>query len=326
MRWLITGLCLALAAAGLGVWLSGGDRVLALWALDGQREAQSALAGALRQLRAGDIWAIGGLLGISFTYGFFHAVGPGHGKILIGGYGIARRVQARRLASVALAASLAQAVTAIALVGAGLWIWGLSRERMTDLAEDTFAPLSFAAISVVGLWLFWRGLRGLWRQVGGPAHGSGHHEHDHHGHDHHHHGHDHDYEHDHEHSGPGVVCDTCGHAHAPDPRAVVNASGLRELVGLVLAIAIRPCTGALFLLILTAQLQAFWAGVLGAIAMALGTATVTIAVAFGSVGLRAGVLAGIAEHPIAARVHPILEVVVGALIAAIAARLALAVL
>ncbi|MEX3015585.1 nickel/cobalt transporter [Gymnodinialimonas hymeniacidonis] len=313
MRWVIAGVALAVLGAGLWFWLSGGDRVVTAWALEGQRTAQEAMAGALRRLRAGEPAAVAGLMSICFGYGFFHAAGPGHGKLLIGGYGAARAVGAWRLSAVAMASSLAQGLTAIVLVGVGLWLIGWSREQMTDAADRFFAPLSFGAIALVGLWLAFRGARGLWRARQATAHA-----HDHnHGHGHHH---------DHDHTGDGHACSTCGHAHGPDPEALAQATGPREVAALIAAIAVRPCTGALFLLILTAQLGVFWAGVAGTVAMSLGTASVTVAVALASVGLRQGVLAGLAGGAALARVQPWIELAVGAVVALLATQLAVAAL
>jgi ABC-type nickel/cobalt efflux system permease component RcnA len=295
-----------LAIAGLVVvWLNGGARVVEVWALEGQREAQNAMARGLRALRAGEPAALWGFLAVCFGYGFFHAAGPGHGKLLIGGYGAARAVGAVKLSAVALASSLAQGVTAVALVGAGVWVWQLGRERMTEMADRLFAPLSFAAIALVGVWLAWRGLRGLMalrRDHGGHGH------------------------HDHDHHGDGAVCGTCGHAHGPDPAALAQATGWRDIAVLVGAVAIRPCTGALFVLILTAQMGIFAIGVAGTFAMALGTASVTVAVAVSAVTLRRGALAGLAESASLARVQPVIEIAVGVLVALVAGQLALAAL
>ncbi|PWK62653.1 nickel/cobalt transporter [Roseicyclus mahoneyensis] len=303
---------IALAAALLIVALatlvlSGADRVLQLWALEGQQVAQNAMARGLRALRAGEPAALGGFLAVCFAYGFFHAAGPGHGKLLIGGYGAARAVGAARLSAVALASSLAQGATAVALVALGLWVWQLGREQMTAMADRLFAPLSFGAIALVGLWLVWRGLRGLWaaRRVGADLH------HDARAHHHHDHGDD---------------CATCGHVHTPDPAALAQATGWRDIAVLVGAVAIRPCTGALFVLILTAQMGIFAVGIMGTLAMALGTASVTIAVAIAAVTLRRGVLAGFAGSGVLARAQPILEIAVGALVAVLASQLALAAL
>lgn len=306
---MLAALSLAVVAMLGLIYASGADRVIASWALDGQRTAQDAMAGGLRALRAGEGAALAGFLAVCFGYGFFHAAGPGHGKLLIGGYGAARAVGAFRLSAVALISSLAQGFSAIALVGAGVWLFAQGRVAMTDLADRLLTPLSFGAIALIGLWLVWRGARALWAQSSGPRLGAR---------DHHHHDHDHDQH------GPDAACAHCGHAHAPDPAQLAAATGWRDLAVLVGAIAIRPCTGALFILILTAQMGLFAIGVAGTLVMALGTASVTIAVALAAVTLRRGALAGLAESPRLARIQPMIEVGVGALVAVLAAQLALA--
>lgn len=295
---------LAIAVALGASFALGLDRVVFQWALEGQREAQTLLARALRALRAGEAGALAALMGVCFSYGVFHAAGPGHGKLLIGGYGAAGRVGALKLSFVALISSLAQALTAIALVAGGLWVWGISRARMTGLADDLFQPLSFALIAVVGLWLAWRGARGLMalRQAHAAPH---------------------DVPHDHLHEGTDMHCATCGHAHMPAVDDVARAGGLRDLVVLVGVVAIRPCTGALFVLILTAQMGIFAAGIAGALAMGIGTASVTVLVAILSVTLREGALRALPNSAALSLAQPTLAVAVGLFIAIIAGRLAL---
>ncbi|MEM1131238.1 MAG: hypothetical protein AAGH83_12065 [Pseudomonadota bacterium] len=304
MRLVIAAISLCIIGALVLLYWSGAGQVAQQWALDGQREAQTAMARALRALRAGDFTAVLSLLLVCFGYGFFHAVGPGHGKMMIGGYGAATQIGAMKLSLVALASSLAQGGTAVALVGFGLVLWTWGRAEITDLAEQVFAPLSFAAIALVGLWLVYRGVRGLRRSrqaVEDHAHG---------------HAHDHGHVHHHDHS-------TCGHVHAPSADEIAGAKDWRDLTALITAVAIRPCTGALFLLILTAQMGIFWIGVAGTFAMALGTASVTIAIAVSAVGLRRGALASLTESATLACALPMLEIGVGAVVAVVAGQFAL---
>ncbi|QFT93410.1 nickel/cobalt efflux protein RcnA [Roseovarius sp. THAF9] len=304
MRGIVTALGLVVAALAVWLWGFGGAGAVQAWALEGQREVQQAMAGYLQKLRAGEAGALLGLWGICFAYGFFHAAGPGHGKLLIGGYGVGRAVPVKRLVGLALASSLAQAAAAVLLVYAGLYALGLGREAVTGLADRTLAAVSYGAIALVGLWLVLRGAMKLWRTRG---HGHGHH---------------HDHAHDH---GDGV-CSTCGHRHGPSVEEAANVHGWREAAALVGAVAIRPCTGALFLLILTWRFGIDLAGIAGAFIMGLGTASVTMVVALAAVSLRQGVLARLATGGAGARALPVIEMAVGVLIAVVSLQLVTAVL
>lgn len=276
------GRVLALAGLGVGLalmalWLSGGLAGIEHWAADRQREVQNLMAGALGRLRAGEPGAALSLMGLCFAYGFAHAAGPGHGKLVIGGYGYGSQVPLARLAGLSVAASLAQAGVAVAVVAGGIAILDLSRQQLTALSERHMADFGTLMIGLVGLWLALRGARML-RDAGRAAPAQAHH----HGH---HHGHHHAHAHDH-----GDHCG-CGHAHGPTPRQLAETRSFRDGLLVVAGIALRPCTGALFLLILTWRMEIFAMGVAGTFAMGLGTASVTLAVAVLSVWARRGSLA-----------------------------------
>jgi ABC-type nickel/cobalt efflux system permease component RcnA len=303
---LVAGTVLALAF-GL-VWLLGRLDPVQAWVLEQQRQVQSALAGAVRAIKGGQPGAIFGLLSVCFAYGFLHAAGPGHGKLVIGGYGMARRVPFVRLAGVALASSLAQAAVAVGLVYAVVALLGLGRSQAEGLAEEVMAPLGTLMVAGVGLWLVWRGVAGL-RAQGAESSGS-----------HHHHHYAHEDHHDHAPHSHGAVCDTCGHAHGPTVDEVQHLTGWRDTLALVAGIAMRPCSGALFLLILTWQLGIASAGIIGTFAMGLGTAMVTIGVAAMAVWAREGALASLPGQG-AARFLPWFEIIAGLVVAVAALSL-----
>nr|WP_263480958.1 hypothetical protein [Pseudosulfitobacter pseudonitzschiae] len=280
-----------MAALGWWLWPGGGLGQIGQMAAGYQRSFQNEMALTLRATKAGNAGAFWTLLGVCFAYGFFHAVGPGHGKVLIGGYGLGRRVAVWRLGMIALLSSLGQAVTAIVLVQGGLWLFALTRDQMVGAAEDIMAPVSYGAIVLIGLWLLARGARRMLRRPVG-------------------HGHDHAHIHGDE------ACAHCGHRHAPSVEEVAGLTSLREAVLLIAGVAIRPCTGALFVLVITQGMGIAGAGIAGVFAMAVGTAVVTVAVGTGAIGLRSGLLGSVAGGPWATRLLPLVEISAGALVVA----------
>jgi nickel/cobalt exporter len=286
-----------LGFAGLGLvvlvgllWLTGALDGLAGWLQGAQRAAQERLAGAIRALRGGEAGALAAFWVLCFGYGVLHAAGPGHGKLVIGGYGVARRVPVGRLAGLALASSLAQAAVAVGLVYAVVAVLGLTRVTVEGTAERWMTPIGHVMIAGLGLWLVWRGVRGV-RALAVVGQG-------------HPHGHDHGHVH-----GP-----ECNHAHGPSVEQVVRVTGWRDAALLVGGIAMRPCSGALFVLVLTWQLGIAVAGVVGAFVMGLGTALVTVGVALLAVWAREGALVGLGGGRLA-RALPVLELAVGGVIA-----------
>jgi ABC-type nickel/cobalt efflux system permease component RcnA len=303
MRRAVLILTLVALGALTAAWAGGWFDALSAWASQQQRGVQNALAGGLRALRAGEPGALAALLGLCFAYGLAHAAGPGHGKVLIGGYAAASRVPPGRAVAIAVAASLAQATTAVVLVYAGVVLLGWTRDRVVGTADEWLAPFSHAAIGLVGLWLVWRGALRLWRRNGGAGHGHAHTAHAHgHGHDHAHH-------------------EGCGHRHGPSAEEIAAAGTWREAAVLIAGVAMRPCAGALFLLALTWGMAIPLAGILGAYAMGLGVAAVTVAVALGGVWLRTGLAVSLGDGTAGRVLLPVLELAVGLAVAAVALRL-----
>ena len=231
------------------------------------------LAGA-----AGDVAATGSsaamlaLIGIGFLYGIFHAAGPGHGKVVITSYLLANVAQMRRGILLAAAASAAQAVTAVALVGVLVLVLGMAHFQ-TMHSVWYLEMASYLLLLLVGLAL----LRNLWR--GRHSYDHGHCGHAHCGHAHHH------------------------HHHAPPAAARDDRRGFLAMVA---AVGLRPCSGAVILLLFSVAQGVFLAGVAGTIAMAVGTAITVSVLAILSVGARDLALRMAGSGTGLARVHTVL--------------------
>ncbi|MCO6186881.1 nickel/cobalt transporter [Rhizobium sp. L1K21] len=263
------------------------------WVNVEQQRFYRALTTALSAMRA-DPWKLWTLIGLSFTYGVFHAAGPGHGKAVISSYMIANEVQLRRGVVISFISALAQGATAILVVGAAFLVLRGTSISLTN-ATNALEMASYALVALFGAWLLYKKLKSLFAAK--PvvalefAHAHAHHDHghshSHHDHDHHHthshahdhaHAHAHVHVHAHHHHGPGEVCETCGHAHMPPPETLgAKTFSIREAFSAVFAVGLRPCSGALIVLTFSLLNGLYLGGVLSVLAMSIGTA-ITVSV------------------------------------------------
>jgi len=193
---------------------------------------------------------------IGFAYGVIHAVGPGHGKAVIASFAAARRINYRRTILGAFTLAFTQAGVAIIGVGAAALVFGASGPAI-DSGALWFELFSYAAITGIGLWL-------LIRLISGREAGCGH---------------DHAYGHQHEVAQAGH-----GHEHH-------GAAAARGLTTLAMLAGLRPCTGAVLILLFTAANGLLLAGSAAVLAMAFGVGLTVSAVAIAAVFFRERMLA-----------------------------------
>ncbi|HVX74615.1 MAG TPA: nickel/cobalt transporter [Bradyrhizobium sp.] len=246
------------------------------------------------------MWA---LFGVSFLYGIFHAVGPGHGKAVISSYLVANEETWRRGVILSFVSAAIQSMVAIIVVAIAAVLLGATAKaigatvhiveivsyilviliglRLLFVKGRSFViaarqlrtrrDLSAAVSSIPSGKLFHRhgaGAAGCAQcEAGGhadPVHGF--HCHDDHGHDPH--------------------ASAWGHAHGPEPIELAGAGGWRRGLSAVMAVGLRPCSGAIIVLIFALAQDLFWTGVGATLLMGLGTAITVAAIATIAVGAR----------------------------------------
>ena len=286
------------------------------WLLAKQSELYLEMSSTIRAAKS-DGSAVWALLAISFAYGIFHAAGPGHGKMVISSYLVANQETARRGIALSFVSAMLQALVAVLIVAIGAWLLNITAKTMCG-AEKVIAIASYALIAVFGARLVWtKGasfIRALQFRPASPAlalasasashghgghdhaghghaghhhadHGHVHHHHDHshsHAHAHGNHGHDHAPAHDHDH----VHDEHCGHSHGPLPSELAGPGGWRRGIGAIFAVGLRPCSGAILVLVFALAQGLFWAGIAATFVMGLGTAITVASIAVLAVSAR----------------------------------------
>ncbi len=314
-----------------------------LWINLKQQEFYRALAAAMKAMRDDGtrLWL---LIGLSFAYGIFHAAGPGHGKAVISSYMVANEVALRRGVMLSFVSAFLQALTAIAVMMLAWFVLRGTSVSMTDAAW--FLEIaSYVFVTAFGAWLLWkkagppllRLLAGgriqtghfhadgsyciqphgqltyapvtptpdpspqgggelggefsgspspLWGGVrgGGDAHRPSR-------------------------NFRTEPCAVCGHSHAPDP-AMLSAERFnwKTAWAAIVAVGVRPCSGALIVLSF-ALLNGLWlGGVLSVLAMALGTAITVSALATMAVSAKNWAVFFAGDGRLGARIHSIVEI------------------
>ena len=289
------------------------------WLFAKQAEFYRQFSGLIRASKA-DGSAAWSLMGLSFLYGIFHAAGPGHGKAVISSYLVANEETWVRGVVLSFLSALMQAIVAIAVVGVAAVLLHATAATMNS-AVNWIETLSYTLIIVVGLRLLWvkgRAFIAALRELSRPTATVGaavtpaeaahdHHDHAHdHGYEHeHNHAHcDHDHrghphaalpahashgDHDHEHSHHDHDDDDVsawGHAHAPEPEELAGPGGWRRGLTAIVAVGLRPCSGAILVLVFALAQGLFWVGAASTFVMGLGTFITVAAIATIAVGAR----------------------------------------
>lgn len=243
-----------------------------VWIAAEQRAWHQELVGHMRSLSqgsAGALTAAWALILASFLYGVFHAAGPGHGKVVLASYLLTHPHRVRRGIGLAVASAFCQGLVAVLLIYGLLYLVDLV-PRETRAAVNWTERVSFALLAGLGLWLIARAMRDGVRLLNGrrtdpvSAHA---HTHDH----------------------------GCGHSHAPTGAQIEQAGDLRGAIGVVLSVGMRPCSGAILVLVLAHAMALPLAGLGAVIAMSAGTALAVAGLALLAVHARswaAGLAAG----------------------------------
>ncbi|ANY78381.1 nickel transporter [Microvirga ossetica] len=243
---------------GMGLREATPSGSLGAWILSVQSGFYGNLQAGVREMKQNGS-ALYSLLLVGFAYGIFHAAGPGHGKGVISAYLVADEKALRKGFALSLAAALVQALVAIAIVSVVSILLRATASTMNKLAMNVELA-SFLAVALLGAVIAWRkagkflGVLALSRN---PL---------------------------------ALVQDDCDHVHMPPPEELGRLTRFRDMAGVAIAAGIRPCAGALIVLVFALSQGVFAAGIAAAFAMALGTALTTGAIAALAVFFKAAAL------------------------------------
>jgi nickel/cobalt exporter len=263
---------------------------IAGWVLAKQALFYRALAGMIRAAKS-DGFALWGLMGISFVYGIFHAAGPGHGKAVISSYLLANEETWRRGITLSFAAAVMQSLTAVIIVGVAALLLGATAKLMGDTVR-IIEIVSYGLIMLLGARLLWvkgRSFIAALHALKAEPEKSKAETHNHsqckHAQARGHSGTHCDNHAPHHQDEPDIL--PWGHAHGPEPQELSGPGGWGRGLSAIVAVGMRPCSGAIIVLVFALAQGLFWAGIVSTFVMGFGTAITVAAIATLAVGAKA---------------------------------------
>lgn len=259
------------------------------WIFAKQAAFYRSLSGFIRASKD-DGAAMWSLFGVSLLYGVFHAVGPGHGKAVISSYLVANAETWRRGVVLSFVSAAIQSIVAIVIVAISAMLLGVTAKAI-GLTVHVVEIVSYGLVILIGLRLSFvkgRGFLIAYRDLRSPfgrpdfaavpiaagnfgfAKSAAHCAHCEAGlaHDFRCESHDHDHH-----------ASAWAHAHGPEPAELAGAGGWRRGLSAVIAVGLRPCSGAIIVLIFALTQDLFWTGIGATLLMGLGTAVTVAAIA-----------------------------------------------
>ncbi len=247
--WPLWLLAVMMLAAGFTLWQHWPQILLqsVMWQKILNREMTQLLQRVSQQPQQAGVT----LMLFSLAYGVLHALGPGHGKVVISTFLATHPAKLKTSMKLTLLAALLQGGVAIGLVTVMLVVLQTSSRQM-HLGSYWLEKGSYLLVMALGVWVGWRALRSLY-QVLRPVRPKmqihalrPHHQHD-------------------ENCG-------CGHAHLPSAEQMDQAVSKKTQALVVFSMGMRPCSGAIMMLLFAKVIGVYAWGVASAVAMAVGTA------------------------------------------------------
>lgn len=200
------------------------------------------------QFYTGDTKADLIILGVCFLYGILHALGPGHGKVVVSTYLATNDTKLKSGIFITICSAVVQALVAVILVSTFVFVFHQTMRKLNATVTE-FATYSGVVVCLLGTQLIYTAIKRLY--VSSKAK---HHLH-----------------------GPNCGC---GHKHSADASELNTISKPKEYLMIILSIGLRPCSGAILVLFFANLTHLYWLGVIGAFLMAIGTAITTSTIAF----------------------------------------------